>query len=151
MKTTIRLGTAADMGALLALIKELAEYERAPEQVENTEAQLLADWQASWYEFLVAELAGEVVGISLYYKRYSTWKGTCFYLEDLYVKPELRGQGIGLALLRETAKTAIAAGAIRLDWQVIDWNSPAVDFYKKLGANIETEWWNCKLDLKDFS
>lgn len=151
MKTTIRLGTAADMGALLALIKELAEYERAPEQVENTEAQLLADWQASWYEFLVAELAGEVVGISLYYKRYSTWKGTCFYLEDLYVKPELRGQGIGLALLRETAKTAKAAGAIRLDWQVIDWNSPAVDFYKKLGANIETEWWNCKLDLKDFS
>ena len=139
------------MAALLALIKDLAEYERAPEEVENTEAQLLADWQASWYEFLVAELEGEVVGISLYYKRYSTWKGTCFYLEDLYVKPELRGQGIGLALLRETAKTAKAAGAIRLDWQVIDWNSPAVDFYKKLGAHIETEWWNCKFDLKDFS
>ena len=151
MKTIIRLGTAADMGALLALIKELAEYERAPEEVDNTEAQLLADWKAAWFEFLVAELKGEVVGISLYYKRYSTWKGTCFYLEDLYVKAELRGQGIGLALLRETAKTAKAAGAIRLDWQVIDWNSPAVDFYKKLGANIETEWWNCKLDLKDFS
>ncbi len=147
MKANIRLGTAEDMSALLALINELAEYERAADQVDNTEAQLLADWEASWFEFLVAELAGEVVGISLYYKRYSTWKGTCFYLEDLYVKPELRGHGIGLALLKKTAEIAKSAGAGRLDWQVIDWNSPAVEFYKKLGANIETEWWNCKLDL----
>tara|TARA_R110000868_G_scaffold198614_4_gene445209 strand:+ start:1024 stop:1473 length:450 start_codon:yes stop_codon:yes gene_type:complete len=149
LKAIIRLGRENDMPALLALIKELAEYERAAEQVENTEAQLLADWQAGWFEFLVAELQGEVVGISLYYKRYSTWKGTCFYLEDLYVKPELRGQGIGLDLLKETAKTAKKAGANRLDWQVIDWNTPAVDFYKKLGADIETEWWNCKLDLRN--
>jgi len=147
MNATIRLGTKTDMAALLVLIKELAEYERAPEQVDNSEPQLLADWQAGWFEFLVAELFDEIVGISLYYKRYSTWKGTCFYLEDLYVKPDLRGKGIGLALLKETAKTARRAGAGRLDWQVIDWNSPAVDFYKKLGAHIETEWWNCKLDL----
>tara|TARA_R110002050_G_scaffold258026_1_gene397189 strand:+ start:6984 stop:7433 length:450 start_codon:yes stop_codon:yes gene_type:complete len=145
----IRLGKADDIVALLKLIKELAEFERASEQVENTEAQLLADWQAAWFEFLVAELDGEIVGISLYYKRYSTWKGTCFYLEDLYVKPHLRGKGIGLALLKETAKTAKEAGANRLDWQVIDWNTPAVDFYKKLGADIETEWWNCKLDLSN--
>lgn len=151
MKTEISLGREEDMDSLLLLIKELALYEKAPEQVVNTSSKLLADWKAGWFNFLVAKSAGEIIGISLFYKRYSTWNGACFYLEDLYVKPEHRGGGVGIALLKETASIAKIAGAGRLDWQVIDWNTPAVDFYKKLGANIETEWWNCKLDLKTLS
>lgn len=150
MKAEIRSGREEDIDSLLLLIKELALYERAPEQVVNTSPRLLADWKAGWFNFLVAQFDGEIIGISLFYKRYSTWTGACFYLEDLYVKPEHRGSGIGLALLKETASIANVEGASRLDWQVIDWNTPAVDFYKKIGANIETEWWNCKLNLENF-
>lgn len=149
MKEGIRLGEERDIPDLLRLIKDLALYEKAADEVINTEAKLLADWKGDWFEFLVAEHESKVVGISLYYKRYSTWKGCCFYLEDLYVQPEMRGKGYGLALLQETAKIAKRAGADRLDWQVIDWNSPAVEFYEKLGAHIEKVWWNCKLDLRE--
>ena len=147
----IRKGTADDMGDLMALIYELAVFEKAPEMVINNEEKLLEDWQThKAFDFIVAVLDEKVVGISLYYPRYSTWRGRCFYLEDLYVKQELRGKGIGLALLKETAKIAKEEGAIRMDWQVLDWNSPAVDFYKNQGAEVETEWWNCKLDLKNY-
>ncbi len=142
---SIRKGTEKDIPALMGLIHELAEFEKAPEEVETTEACLLEDWKEHRaFDFLVAELDGEVVGISLYYPRYSTWKGRCFYLEDLVVRPHLRGKGIGLALLKATADEARKAGAIRLDWQVLDWNEGAVRFYEKIGAHIEKEWWNCK-------
>ncbi len=149
MKYSIRKGEERDIPSLMALIKELAEFEKMPEHVKTTEAQLLEDWQThNAFDFLVAEVDGVVVGISLYYPRYSTWNGRCYYLEDLYVKPELRGAGIGLALLNATADEARKAGANRLDWQVLDWNSDAVRFYERIGANIEREWWNCKWDLK---
>lgn len=148
---SIRNGKAEDMADLMALIYELAVFEKAPEMVINNEEKLLADWQDhKAFDFIVAEMNGKVVGISLFYPRYSTWRGRCFYLEDLYVKQELRGHGIGLALLKQTAKIAKERGAIRMDWQVLDWNTPAVDFYKKQGADVETEWWNCKLDLTSY-
>ena len=144
----IRPGTAQDMADLLQLIRDLAAYERAPEEVDNTEAGLLADWQQhKSFDFLVAEVEDKIVGFSLYYPRYSTWKGRCYYLEDLYVVPACRGQGIGLALIQATAQEARNAGATRLDWQVLDWNDSAVTFYEQLGAVVEKAWWNCKWQL----
>lgn len=144
----IRPGDAKDMADLLRLINDLAAFERALEEVDNTETGLLADWQHDSFDFLVAEVAGQVVGFALYYPRYSTWKGRCYYLEDLYVQPAFRGQGIGLALIQATAQEARNAGAVRLDWQVLDWNNLAVTFYEQLGAVIEKEWWNCKWQLE---
>tara|TARA_R110002096_G_scaffold74101_2_gene175876 strand:- start:128617 stop:129075 length:459 start_codon:yes stop_codon:yes gene_type:complete len=147
----IRKGEEGDMASLMELIHELAVYEKAPEMVVNTQEKLLEDWKLhKAFDFIVAEMNGDVKGISLYYPRYSTWRGRCFYLEDLYVRPENRGQGLGLALLEETAKIAKSQGAIRLDWQVLDWNSPAVEFYENQGAMIEKEWWNCKMTLEKF-
>lgn len=144
----VRKGKDRDIPALMAHIRELAEFEKAPEQVVTSEEQLLEDWKEhKAFDFLVAESDGNVVGISLYYPRYSTWKGRCYYLEDLYVKPDFRNTGIGLALLKATAEEARANGAGRLDWQVLDWNSEAVRFYEKLGADIEKDWWNCKMKL----
>lgn len=140
----IRAGGAEDIPALLALIKELAVFEKAPEEVITNEAELLADWQKGAYEFLVLSLDGQVIGISLYYPRYSTWKGFCYYLEDLYIQEPYRGRGFGKQLLVATAERAKAKGAKRLDWQVLDWNQSAVQFYESLGAHIEKEWWNCK-------
>jgi len=148
MNTIIRKGTERDIPALMQLIQELADFEKAPQEVANTGGQLKSDFlEHKAFDFLVAEVDGEVVGISLYYPRYSTWKGRCMYLEDLCVKSNFRGQGIGKKLLQATADEAQKAGAIRLDWQVLDWNTSASDFYKKMGAAIETEWWNCKWRL----
>lgn len=145
---TIRPGKVADIDALMRLINDLAEFEKAPEKVVNTAHQLLEDWQQHGsFDFLVAVADAEVVGISLFYPRYSTWNGRCYYLEDLYVMPKSRGKGIGLALIEATADAARKAGASRLDWQVLDWNMRATSFYEKLGAVVEKEWWNCKWDL----
>ena len=147
-KHIIRAGEERDILKLMELIMDLAIFEKAPEKVANSEEKLKEDWnEHKAFDFLVAELSGEVVGISLYYPRYSTWQGRCYYLEDLYVKPECRGRSIGLDLLRATAEEARKAGANRLDWQVLDWNSGAVRFYEKEGAYVEKEWWNCKLPL----
>lgn len=140
----IREGSLTDIEELFRLIQDLADYEKAPEEVVNSSKQLKLDWQAGHFKFLIAELSGQVVGMALYYPRYSTWKGLCYYLEDLYVMPNSRGKGIGKALINATAQAARKAGAKRLDWQVLDWNQPAVAFYEKLGAGIEKEWWNCK-------
>ncbi len=145
MQHTIRQGKAADIPALFRLIKELAEFEKAPHMVSNSEAQLQEDFMEHFsFEFLVAEVEQKVIGISLYYPRYSTWNGRCYYLEDLYVQPRFRGSGIGETLLRATAQAAKDAGATRLDWQVLDWNTEATRFYERVGAKVEKEWWNCK-------
>ncbi|MGB0177315.1 MAG: GNAT family N-acetyltransferase, partial [Owenweeksia sp.] len=142
----IRKGEEKDIPDLMALIRELAEFEKAPEKVVTNEEILQKDWQQhKAFDFLVAEMDGRVVGISLYYPRYSTWNGRCYYLEDLYIQPEARGMGAGKALLLATVEEAKKAGAGRLDWQVLDWNEGAVRFYESLGAHIEEEWWNCKL------
>jgi len=116
--------------------------------VEMNEHRLLEDWSMyNAFRFFVATVDAEIAGMSLFYPRYSTWQGRCYYLEDLYVKPHYRNRGVGLALLEATAEEARKGNAGRLDWQVLDWNKDAIRFYERLGASLETEWWNCKLKL----
>ena len=144
----IREGKEGDIPEVMKMIRELAEFEKAPHMVKMDEATLMEDWQVhKAFTFIIAELDSQIAGMSLFYPRYSTWQGRCYYLEDLYVKPNFRNHGVGLALLKATAEEARIAGAGRLDWQVLDWNTDAVRFYERLGANVEKEWWNCKLRL----
>ena len=142
----IREAESQDLKEVMQLIHSLAHYEEAPHEVEVDEFQLLDDWEKGLFQLLVLEDARKkkLAGMALFYPRYSTWKGACCYLEDLYVEPLYRGQGWGTALIKAVAKKASEAGAIRLDWQVLDWNQSAIDLYQKLGATIEKEWWNCK-------
>lgn len=150
MEVEIRLGTREDVPGALALIKELAEFERAPDQVLLTESQMLKDGfgDRPLFQFLVAVVDQQIVGLSLFYHRYSTWKGKGLYLEDLVVTKSFRGQGIGEKLLLATVKIAQQQHCTGLYWQVLDWNTPAIDFYKRWGAVLNSEWINCKLDQR---
>lgn len=143
----IRKGHAADCEGVMALIKELAEYEKAPNEVTLTLEQLREDGFGATpkYSLYVAEQEGEIVGIALYYFKYSTWKGQCLYLEDLVVKETLRRQRIGKALFEAVALVAKELQVPRFEWQVLEWNIPAIEFYKKYDANLDGEWLNCKL------
>jgi len=145
----IRPATAADVPTILRFIRELALYEREPAAVVATEAGLLRDGFTEPVRFrcLIAELAAGAeeiaapAGFALFFTSYSTWRGHHgIRLEDLYVTPELRGKGIGKALLARVAQIAVAEGCPRLEWDVLDWNQPAIDVYQRLGANILTEW-----------
>lgn len=149
MKThySIRPGKLSDCEPVLRLIKELADYEKEPNAVEITVSDLERDGfgAQSCFELLIAESEGEVIGCALFYPRYSTWKGPTLYLEDLIVEESKRGQGIGTALLMELRSLAKERNAARLEWQVLDWNEPAIAFYKKMGVILDGEWLNCKL------
>lgn len=135
-----------DTPGIFALIKELAIYEKAPESVINTPEQLKNDlFDSKVCEAFVAEENGVVIGFSLYYTSYSTWRGKCIYLEDLYVKPEYRGKQVGYKLFELVREEAIKRGYKRMDWQVLDWNQPAIDFYLKLNAELDPEWLNGRL------
>jgi GNAT superfamily N-acetyltransferase len=149
MDITIRAGKAEDVPEVLALIKELALYERAPEAVITTEAQLLADGFGAQplYHLLVAEYQGRLVGLALSYYRYSTWKGKCLYLEDLYVQEAYRRLGLGERFFEALLQKARTEACQRLCWQVLDWNTPAIEFYKKLGATLDAEWVNGYLEV----
>lgn len=142
----IRRGREADLPQVLALIQELAEYEKAPQEVTNTLADMQRDGfgPAPIFGFFVAlEVPeGPVVGIALYYTAYSTWKGRMLFLEDLVVTEELRGTGLGKRLFEAVVAEARHTGAHRLRWQVLEWNEPAIGFYKKLGATLDPEWHN---------
>lgn len=144
MKYTIRKGERKDCERVLELIKELAVYEKEPHAVEIDLAQLQEDGfgENPAYDILVAEYDGEVRGIALYYEKYSTWKGRALYLEDLIVSEAYRGKGLGLALFKAVIQEAYDRSAGRMEWQVLDWNKPAIDFYKGLGASIDEEWYN---------
>ena len=141
---TVRKGTKNYVKAVHALIVELAIYERAEQEVSNTEDQLLRDGfgEDPVYELLVAETEEKVVGMALWYTKYSTWKGKCGYLEDLVVQADVRGRGIGKALFLEVAKACAHRGYGRMEWQVLDWNEPAIGFYRSLGAGLDPEWLN---------
>lgn len=151
MNIKIRRAVPADIPAVFRLIQELAVYERASDQVENTPEQLLADGfgENPAYSLLVAEhpQAG-VIGISLCYVRYSTWRGRCLYLEDLVVNEAYRRQGIGKQLFLATKEMAKQQGMSYLVWQALDWNQPALEFYQQQQAEIDGEWVNCRLALK---
>jgi len=122
-------------------------YEKAENEVEVTLAELERDGfgPEKVFDFFVSELDGEVVGIALYYVKYSTWKGRCIYLEDLVVKESHRGKGLGAALFRAVALEAKQMHARRMEWQVLDWNEPALRFYQGYGAYLDDEWVNGKL------
>lgn len=149
MATSIRVATAADVPQILAFIRALADYERAPHEVTATEEGLLRDGFGAhpFYSCLIAEQDGAPAGFALFFFNYSTWKGRPgVYLEDLFVEPRFRGQGIGKALLRRVAAFALEKGCERLQWEVLDWNTPAIDFYRAMGAAFLDEWRNVRID-----
>ena len=138
----IRSAGTADVPVILQLIRGLAEYERAPHEVAIGEAELMRDGfgKRPLFECLIADLNSEPVGMALFFPIYSTWKGASIHLEDLFVLPAARGLGIGKALLKRVASIAGERGAARLQWDVLDWNQPAIDFYQSLGAKFMDEW-----------
>lgn len=144
----IRVGRKEDLPRVLELIRELALYEKAPHEVTNTVDMLEQDGFGPnpVYGFFVAENGSGIVGISLYYWRYSTWKGKRLYLEDIIVTESERGKGIGKLLFDRTMEKTLDAGCTGMMWQVLDWNEPAINFYKKYGAKLDGEWINCHLE-----
>jgi GNAT superfamily N-acetyltransferase len=145
----IRAAAPSDAPQILALIRELAEYEREPDAVVATEADLLRDGfgPSPAFQVLVGDLDGVTIGFAFYFFSYSTWLGRrCLYLEDLFVRPSVRGRGFGLAFMRALAREAVARGCKRFVWQVLDWNQPAIDFYEKLGAKVAREWLTVRLE-----
>lgn len=149
MQINIRRATKEDCPALLGLIKELADYEKAPQEVTVSLAHFEESGfgaQPVWWGF-VAELDSVVVGFALYYIRYSTWKGQCLYLEDFLVTEQQRGKGIGALLFERIVQEAKEKGFRRMVWQVLDWNEPALNFYKKYDAKLDPEWVNGSIDF----
>jgi GNAT superfamily N-acetyltransferase len=140
---TIRPAQKSDIPEILQFIRELAEYEREPQAAVATAADLERDGWGAQPKFRVeiAEWNGQPAGFALWFFNYSTWQGRPgLYLEDLFVRPPLRGKGIGKALLIHLAQTAVKENCGRLVWQVLDWNQPAIDFYHSLGATVMKEW-----------
>ncbi|MDQ3051989.1 MAG: GNAT family N-acetyltransferase [Bacteroidota bacterium] len=148
MKVIIRKGEKEDIPAVLALIKELALFEKAPHEVTNTEADMMKDGfgHSPVYKLQVAEVDGFIAGMAIYFIKYSTWKGKGIYLDDIVVNERYRGKGIGKKLLDAVITDSFNAGAKQLHWQVLDWNEPAIGFYRKYESAMDTEWINCKLD-----
>jgi GNAT superfamily N-acetyltransferase len=138
----IRPATITDVPLLLKFIRELAEYERQPDAVAIGEETLIKDGFGSQPKFraLIAEWAGQAIGYALFFGYYSSWKGSCFFLEDLFVREAFRGRGIGRALLSEVARVARQEGSMGIRWEVLDWNESAIKFYKSLGAEFLDEW-----------
>jgi len=146
---TIRPATAADVPAILQLIVDLAVYEREPDAVKATVASLTATLfgVTPTAEAIVAEHEGSVVGMALFFTNYSTWSGkNGLYLEDLYVDPAARGSGLGKALLKRLAALAVERGYARVEWSVLNWNAPAIGFYRAIGAVPKDEWTVYRLD-----
>jgi len=148
MITVIRRATARDSGQILKFIHALAAFEREPDAVVATEDGLIRDGFGPnpFFQCLIADYDGQPVGFALYYFNYSTWVGRPgIYVEDLFVLPEFRRLGIGRALLKQVAAIAVEHGCQRLQWEVLDWNTPAIDFYRELGAEFLDEWRNVRL------
>jgi len=148
MEYLIREAVADDMAGVLHLIKELAQFEHEPEQVEVTVADLVTDGFGPNKRFhcFVAEVDRELVGIALVFERYSTWKGKVLHLEDLIVTEKMRGKGLGSALLDRVVRYAQQLGVKRVSWEVLDWNDPAIIFYESKGAKVMRDWDVVQLD-----
>ncbi len=148
MTPTLRSATPADVPTILGFIRELAAYEQLEHQVVATEALLAAQLFGARpaAEVVIAEVGGAAVGFALFFHNFSTFLGRPgLFLEDLYVQPHMRGHGIGRRLLRHLAGIAVARECGRMDWNVLDWNEPAIGFYKKLGADILPDWRTCRV------
>ena len=141
------------MPRVLALIQELAVYERAPDAVTNTLEMMRHDGfgPAPIFGFFVLEDGAELLGLALYYTAYSTWKGRMLFLEDLVVTEAARRGGLGRVLFDAVVAEARRTGAQRMKWQVLNWNEPAITFYKKLGANLDPEWLNGNLTAEQLA
>lgn len=144
----IRKGTPTDMPAVLSLIKELAVFEKEPDAVVVTVDDLVRDGfsENPLFHCFVAELEEQIIGIALYYYRYSTWKGKTIHLEDLIVQEKHRGIGVGMALYKEIIKQGKKDGVRRMEWAVLDWNQNAIDFYEKTGAKVLLDWRLVQMD-----
>jgi GNAT superfamily N-acetyltransferase len=146
----IRTATAADVPVIHAMVRDLAEYEKALHEVHLSEAQLseaLFGERPAAFAHVAETESGEVVGFALWFLNFSTWRGVHgIYLEDLYVRPERRGGGFGKALLTELARICVERGYERLEWSVLDWNEPSIRFYRAIGAVGMDEWTTFRLD-----
>lgn len=144
----IRKGKPEDMRSVLELIQELAIFEKEPDAVLITEDDLVRDGfgENPLFHVFVAEVEKEIVGIALYYYRYSSWKGKTIHLEDLIVKDKMRGSGLGFALYSEIMKQGKKDNVRRIEWNVLDWNTPAVNFYENSGAKVLDEWRVVQMD-----
>jgi ribosomal protein S18 acetylase RimI-like enzyme len=155
MDLKLRSAEKNDMNSVLLLIKELAIFENEPNAVKITEEDLINDGfgKAPFFEVIVAELNNEIVGMALFYPRYSTWEGRSIHLEDLVVQEKHRGKGIGSALYTKVLKYAYNNKFKRVEWEVLNWNTIAIDFYKSTGATIFEDWRVAQIDeeaLKKF-
>jgi GNAT superfamily N-acetyltransferase len=139
---TIRKATEKDMPFVLELIRELAIFEKEPDAVVVTVDDLVRDGfsENPLFQCFVAEVENEIIGMALYYYRYSTWKGKTIHLEDLIVKESKRGTGAGFALYKKIIQQGKAENVRRIEWNVLDWNTPAIDFYEKSGAKVLGDW-----------
>jgi GNAT superfamily N-acetyltransferase len=147
MSIVIRTGAKADIPFALNLVKELAAYEKAPNEVEVT-IEEMTEWgfgTDKQFDFFVALENDVIVGLALYYYKYSTWKGKCLFLEDIIVTESQRGKGLGKLLFDKVVQVSKEQKVRRMEWQVLDWNAPAIEFYKKYDATLDGEWVNCKL------
>ena len=149
MNIIIREAISKDMSKVLKLIKELAIFEKEPDAVIITEKQLINDGFSSSPKFkcLVAELNQKILGMALFYPRYSTWKGPTIHLEDLIVTKSARGKGIGFKLFSEVIHYAFKLNVKRVEWAVLEWNKTALDFYEKNGAQVLDDWRVAQMDL----
>ena len=153
MNINIRKASDGDFPSILLLIKELAAFEKASEKVTNT-VDLMREEKDLFHCFVAETETGEIVGMALYFFAYYTWVGKSIYLDDIYVKEEFRKNKIGTALLRKLFEVARSENCRRVRWQVLDWNQPAIQMYKKSGAEIDDEWLNCSFDqdgIKNFN
>lgn len=154
MDFKIRKAIPSDCERMMELVRELAVFEKAPNEVTVTMEHFIETGFGKnpvWYALVAFDADDsrqKIIGISLYYMRYSTWKGVRLYLEDLIVTEEFRGKGVGKKLFDSTVEEARNLGVSGMMWQVLDWNQPAIDFYKKYGVKIDDEWLNCSITLK---
>ena len=139
---TIRAATLADAALLRRLIWELADYEKAPDQVRTTEADIARDGFGANPQFraVIAEWQGQTAGYALFFSVYSTWRGAGLFLEDLFVRPDFRGRGVGKALLASVARVAEQENGVFIRWEVLNWNQPAIALYQALGADFFDDW-----------
>jgi GNAT superfamily N-acetyltransferase len=153
MDVLIKKGEKRDLPSVLKLIKELAEYEKALKEVEVTIEELERDGfgDNKIFDFFVAIINSEIVGMALYYTKYSTWKGKCIYLDDIVVTEKMRGKKIGAKLFEAVIEVCKHKGVRRMEWQVLEWNKPAINFYNKYKAILDPEWINGKLTDKQLA
>ncbi len=145
---TIRRGDINDLDAIYDLVVDLAIYEREPSAVTATREDYRRDFEAGIFHTLIIQLDDDIIGMALYYHTYSTWKGRMLFLEDFIIKEAYRRKGLGGQLFTAFLEEAKRLDCVLTKWQVLDWNKPAIQFYEKVGAELEKNWWNGKIYMK---